>query len=81
MSGDGWHKSSRSNPSGNYVEIQVITSRRGDGLDHLRAAVPGWTFWRGEHTQSLWAMPPDGPLIERETVVELARALDEARGV
>jgi Domain of unknown function (DUF397) len=80
MSDYGWRKSSRSNPSGNCVEVQVITSRFGDGLGPLRVACPGWTFWRGEHTRSLWAMPPaGGPLIDAETVVELARAVDGAR--
>jgi hypothetical protein len=59
MTGD-WRKSSYSNPSGNCVEIAVLTAEPGDGLDGLRAQFPGWTFWRGTHTGECWAMPPRG---------------------
>ena len=45
---DGWRKSSYSNPSGNCVEIQTVTASPGDGLDPLRVAFPGWSFWRGD---------------------------------
>jgi predicted NUDIX family NTP pyrophosphohydrolase len=51
----------------------VVTARRGDGLDEMRAAHPGWTFWRGDHTGSLWAMPPrGGQLISAGTAEDLA---------
>jgi hypothetical protein len=81
MTGDyGWRKSAYSNPSGNCVEVQIVTAARGDGLDHLRAACPGWSFWRGEHTRSYWAMPPGGDeLIDAETAEELTRTVTEAR--
>ena len=80
-SGYGWRKATYSNPSGNCVEVQIITGRAGDGLDTLRTACPGWTFWRGEHTRSLWAMNPSGDfLLNAENVAALARAVDEARG-
>ena len=71
MSG-GWIKSSYSNPSGNCVEIQVVTAAPDDGLGHLRESCPGWTFWRGTHTGSFWAMPPGGgSLISAETIEDL----------
>jgi Domain of unknown function (DUF397) len=77
MTGD-WRKSSYSNPSGNCVEIAVVTARPGDGLDDLRAAFPGWTFWRGEHTRSYWAMPPRGQLISADSPEHLAAKIGEA---
>jgi Domain of unknown function (DUF397) len=68
----GWRKASYSNPSGNCVEVQVVSAAPGDGLDGLRAAHPGWTFWRGEHTRSYWAMPPaGGNLLSATTTAEL----------
>jgi hypothetical protein len=78
MTGD-WRKSSYSNPSGNCVEVQVMSAAPGDGLDGLRAAHPGWTFWRGQHTLSYWAMPPaGGNLLSAESVADLARQVEDA---
>jgi hypothetical protein len=72
MTGD-WRKASYSNPSGNCVEVAVLTAEPGDGLDDLRAAHPGWTFWRGEHTGSYWAMPPRGDhLLTADSAADLA---------
>ena len=31
-----------------------------EDITGLRAEFPAWTFWRGEHTRSYWAMPPWG---------------------
>jgi hypothetical protein len=74
----GWHKSSYSNPSGNCVEMTTVTASPGDGLDHLRAAYPGFTFWRGEHTGSYWAMPPRGGLISADSPAGLAERIEQA---
>jgi hypothetical protein len=78
MTGD-WRKSSYSNPSGNCVEIAVVTAAPGDGLDHLRAAFPGWTFWHGKQTRSYWAMPPrSGDLISADSAAGLAKRIEQA---
>jgi hypothetical protein len=78
MTGD-WRKSSYRNQSGNCVEITVVTAGPGDGLDHLRAAFRGWTFWRGEHTRSYWAMPPrGGDLISADSPAGLAERIEQA---
>jgi hypothetical protein len=51
-------------------------SAPGDGLDELRAAWPGFTFWRGTHTGSCWAMPrTGGDLVEAPDPEALAALL------
>ncbi len=77
MTGE-WRKSSHSNPSGNCVEVQVVTAAPGDGLDGLRAAYPGVTFWRGQHTGAYWAMPRHaGELVSADSPEGLAGRLAE----
>jgi hypothetical protein len=59
------------------VEVQVVAAAPGDGLDGLRAAFPGFTFWRGEHTRSYWALPPrGGELISADSPAGLAELLE-----
>jgi hypothetical protein len=63
------------------VEVAVLTAALGDGLDGLRAAHPGWTFWKGHHTRSCWAMPPrGGELLSAATAAELAAKISEYQG-
>lgn len=58
----------------------MVTAARGDGLDGLRGAYPGFTFWYGEHTRAYWAMlPRGGEPISADSMAVLAERL-EAQG-
>ncbi len=57
----------------------VVTASPDDGLDGLRAAFPGYTFWRGRHTGEYWAMPPrGGELISADSPAGLAERIEQA---
>lgn len=76
MTGE-WRKSRHSNPSGNCVEVAVVTTDLGDGLGALRDRYPGWLLWRGKHTRSFWAMDRvgGGYLLSADTGADLEAKL------
>jgi hypothetical protein len=78
MTGE-WRKSSHSNPSGNCVEIAVVTAGPGDGLGGLRARYLRWSFWKGRHTGQVWAMPAAGGcLLSADSAGDLGRQVEDA---
>lgn len=55
---------SQTRSSGASMKAATVTApiSEDDGikLAGLRTLWPRWTFWKGEHTGSWWAMPPPG---------------------